>query len=122
GIETFALTPFPPGTVLGEYLGELLPFDSNTDPAVRDTRYYFEVIGNVSEPLAWIDALRVGSWHRFINHSCRLNAEYVVKRVGRANRIVVEVVKDIGVGEEVTVGYGRDYWRSMSAMELFCGC
>jgi SET domain-containing protein len=121
GIGAIARTPFARGTVLSEYVGEVIPYDPCSTPP-PDNRYTFDIMGNSAEPLACIDALHVGSWTRFINHSCKPNAEYVLKRVGREARVCVEVIREIGVGGEIKVGYGSAYWKTMEELGMWCGC
>jgi SET domain-containing protein len=43
---------------------------------------------------------------RYINHSCRPNAEPVVRK----GRIVLVALRSIAPGEEITYNYGRDYF------------
>ncbi|KAH7088464.1 hypothetical protein FB567DRAFT_620856 [Paraphoma chrysanthemicola] len=118
GIGTIAQTPFPKGTMLGEYTGLLVP-DSFAKP---EARYLFDLIGNAPETIAYIDSLRAGNWTRFINHSCRPNTQFELVRVGREVRVCVHVVRNIEAGEEVTIGYGKTYWGTMAESGIFCGC
>jgi hypothetical protein len=120
GICGTARTPFPVGTVLGEYLGELTPFDPGSAAAI-DSSYIFEIKSG-RQGLAFIDAARVGGWLRFINHSCCSNADFVLRRVGREARVCVVVTKEIGAGEEITVNYGQGFWKEMMRRGLFCSC
>lgn len=84
GIGAIALTPFTRGTTLGEYVGELIPLANLTNK-----EYLFDVAGNAGD-LGCVDASRVGSWTRFINHSCRVNTEFVLQRLGR--QVIVSIV------------------------------
>ena len=44
---------------------------------------------------------------RYINHSCRPNADAVL----RAGRIVFVALRDIAPDEEITLDYGEDYFE-----------
>ena len=43
---------------------------------------------------------------RYINHSCRPNAETDVKR----HKIIISATRTIHPGDEITYNYGRDYF------------
>src|SRR6266496_3722076 len=66
-------------------------------------RYLFEV------NTRWtIDGSNRRNRARYINHSCRPNAEaYFVKHV-----IKIRAIKNIKPGDEITYHYGRDYFDS----------
>ncbi|KAF1851182.1 SET domain-containing protein [Cucurbitaria berberidis CBS 394.84] len=68
-----------------------------------------------------IDASRKGNWTRFINHSCKAHCDYRVCRVGNIRMIVVEAVKDIPPGVELTVNYGLDYYGPNTTKICHCG-
>lgn len=129
GIGVRALTCFSPGTILGEYTGELLPFNAPycTLNSSQDGAYIFDLTawgssGGGGVMLSSLDALRVGNWTRFMNHSCAANASFVYKRVGGTVRVCVEVMRCIEVGEEVSVDYGSGYWVGMRERGRFCCC
>mgnify|MGYP004501874339 CR=1 FL=1 len=120
GIGTYALKPFDKDFVLGEYVGEIIPAEDSVD-----SRYIFNLNkgnSNTSKPVAHLDSLRVGSWTRFINHSCNANAEFALVRVGEEVRVVCEVKRRIQEGEEVTIDYRKDYWKHMNEKGIWCGC
>ena len=118
-IGTVALTPLTHDIVIGEYVGELVPFDPNAS-TVLGSEYIFDIAGN-DGVLALIDGGRMSSWTRFINHSCRPSMGFDVIRVGRRIKMCVVAVRDIEVGEEITDGYGKGYWKEMMRRGLFCG-
>ena len=93
------------GTVLGEYMGDIHPFDQSPTP------YSVEVDiapASASEPrvVAIIDASSMGNVFRFLNHSCEPNAQLLVARVGRSLRVIVEAIQEIKLYQEITVDYG----------------
>lgn len=64
-------------------------------------KYFFEI----NERLA-IDGSSRGNIARYINHSCRPNAQAFVSRRGR---IWIWLKRGIEAGEEITLDYGREY-------------
>ncbi len=68
-----------------------------------DTRYLFEV------NTCWtIDGATRRNKARYINHSCRPNAEvYFVKHA-----IKIRAIKNIKAGDEITYHYGRNYFEA----------
>jgi SET domain-containing protein len=67
----------------------------------RSTRYLFELNSR------WvIDGSPRWNIARYINHSCRPNAEPVVRK----GRVVLVALRSIAPGEEITYNYGRDYF------------
>jgi SET domain-containing protein len=77
-----------------------------------DTRYLFEINARWT-----IDGSSRRNRARYINHSCRPNAEaYFVKHV-----IKIRAIKNIKPGDEITYHYGRDYFDSfIKAMGCKC--
>jgi SET domain-containing protein len=68
----------------------------------RGTRYLFELNSR------WvIDGSPRWNIARYINHSCRPNAEPVVRK----GRIDLMALRSIAPGEEITYNYGRDYFE-----------
>jgi uncharacterized protein len=77
-----------------------------------DTRYLFEVNSRWT-----IDGSSRRNRARYINHSCRPNAEvYFVKHA-----IKIRAIKNIKPGDEITYHYGRDYFDSF-IKEVGCKC
>lgn len=120
GISTIALSPFPARTVLGEYVGYVVPPDSVPGSSASD--YVFDVMQGEGTLLACIDGTQVGSWTRFINHSCRPSVDFVWKRVGRETRVCAVTLRKVVVGQEITLDYGNEYWEQRRNRGLFCKC
>ncbi|KAH8682155.1 hypothetical protein BX600DRAFT_35027 [Xylariales sp. PMI_506] len=62
---------------------------------------------------------RQGNFTRFVNHSCKANAQYQRFTWLNTQRIVL-VSKGISAGTEVTVDYSDKYWRGLDK-ECLCG-
>ena len=98
GLGLFTLREIPGGKRIIEYKG---PVVTAEEVARRRGRYFFEI----DERYA-IDGSPRSNKARYINHSCRPNAEAFV--TGR--RVWVWSKGGIGAGEEITLDYGEAYF------------
>ena len=100
GLGAFATEPIPRGTRLIEYVGERLSPDEADrrypDTDERHHTYLFAIDDDVV-----IDAAVNGNEARFINHSCEPNCDAVIDE----QRIFIESIRDIAVGDELTYDY-----------------
>lgn len=95
------------GTVLQEYLGELLPNGHprcGTDPTQAST--YLVKLGSKCH----IDALYKGNWTRYINSSCRPNVQFQEAVVGDRHTVLVVVIRPIAKREELFLDYGKAWF------------
>ncbi len=99
GLGLFAVKPVPAGKRMIEYTGPLV---SAVEVERRRGKYFFGINAKWS-----IDGSPRGNTARDINHSCVPNAESFVS--GR--RVWVWSRKNIHVGEEITMDYGRAYFE-----------
>ena len=98
GLGMFARAPIKKGQFIARYSGRKI----NTDTADElNNKYLFEI------NTRWtIDGASRRNVARYINHSCRPNAEpYFVKHV-----IKIRAIKNIKPDEEITYNYGRGYF------------
>ena len=98
GLGLFTLVEIPPGKRLIEYVG---PVVTAGEVARRGGRYFFEIDEHYS-----VDGSARENKARYLNHSCRPNAEAFV--TGR--RIWIWSQKNIKAGEEITLDYGEVYF------------
>ena len=93
----FTRVPIRKGQFIIRYSGRKIPTETADD---LDTRYLFEV------NTRWtIDGATRRNIARYINHSCRPNAEvYFVKHA-----IKIRAIRNIKAGDEITYHYGRNY-------------
>jgi uncharacterized protein len=104
GLGLFAIKPIKKGTKIVRYFGPLLDCRKKQDDAVEN-KYLFElndrwtIDGSVRKNVA-----------RYINHSCRPNAESDVKP--RKRKIFIRAIRDIEAGEEINYDYGTDYFKA----------
>jgi uncharacterized protein len=109
GLGLFARVPIKKGQFIIRYTGKKIRTDSADD---LDTRYLFEI------NTRWtIDGSNRRNRARYINHSCRPNAEvYFVKHV-----IKIRAIKNIKPGDEITYHYGRNYFNAF-IKSVGCKC
>lgn len=100
GLGLFALRPITTGKRIIEYVGEII---TNEEADRRGGKYLFELDEKRS-----IDGKTRSNIARYINHSCRPNAEGLTT----GNRIWIWALKDIKAGEQITIDYGKDYMDS----------
>jgi SET domain-containing protein len=99
GLGLFATTLIPAGKRIVEYTGRLV---TNEEVERRKTgKYFFGVDEKYS-----IDGTPRTNVARYINHSCRPNAQAFV--TGR--RVWVWSKRAIKPGEEITYDYGKEYF------------
>jgi SET domain-containing protein len=98
GLGLFATEFIPKGRFIVRYTG---PRITNEEADRRDNRYLFELNNRWT-----IDGKGRSNIARYINHSCRPNAE--VYFVGHA--IKIRARRNIRPGEEIGYDYGRDHF------------
>jgi len=94
----FACAPIKKGQFIARYSGRKIDTDTADE---LNNKYLFEI------NTRWtIDGANRRNVARYINHSCRPNAEpYFVKHV-----IKIRWIKNIKPEEEITYNYGRGYF------------
>ena len=101
GLGAFATEPIKKRQFIVEYKGPLL---TNKQCDERpDNRYWFEVNARWT-----IDGAGRSNLARYINHSCRPNADPMI----RDRRIKIRAIKKIQPGDEITYDYGKDHFNA----------
>lgn len=99
GLGLFATKPIPKGKRIIEYVGPLV----TNDVVDKSNKKYFLGVNS-----KWtIDGSARSNIARYINHSCRPNAEAFIS--GR--RVWIWSRKNIKAGEEISYDYGKDYFQ-----------
>ncbi|GMF27494.1 unnamed protein product [Phytophthora fragariaefolia] len=99
------------GEVLGEYLGHLDLFGPpcRNGPPNEGFRMHLKTRTTGNKHVG-IDALERGGLLRLMNHACDLTARFHEVQTGTHLTVVAVSVRDIEVGEEVTVSYRDRLW------------
>jgi uncharacterized protein len=100
GLGLFATKLIRKGSFIVRYTGRMLP---NKIADELDTKYLFEVNARWT-----VDGSSRKNLARYVNHSCRPNAEADVKK----RKILISAIKTINPGDEITYNYGRDYFNA----------
>jgi len=109
GLGLFATKPIAKGKRIIEYKGPLV-----LDEVVYrgNGKYFFGVDSKWS-----IDGSGRSNIARYINHSCKPNAEALIS--GR--RVWIWSRRNIKVGEEIAYNYGKEYFEGIIE-PMGCGC
>ena len=113
GLGLFAKKPFRKREYIVTYRGRRIRNAEADRLEARGSRYMFEI------NTRWtIDGSKRWNVARYVNHSCRPNAEAVERR----GPIIVYVARRrIKPEEEITVDYGKDYFAAFIGKSR-CAC
>src|SRR5690349_2415874 len=101
GLGVFATEPIRKGTFIVDYVGPLLT--NKECDEIPDNRYLFEVNARWT-----IDGSPRANVARYINHSCRPNADPII----RDRRIRIKAIRNIEAGAEINYDYGKDHFNA----------
>jgi len=99
GLGLFATKPIKKGDFIIKYWGRRIP---NKLADELDNRYLFELNSRWT-----IDGATRRNIARYINHSCRPNAETDIVK----GEILITAMKNIAPGDEITYDYGKDHFN-----------
>lgn len=97
------------GELLGELLRELAPLEKYEDGWGADL--VRKDIGSNAHAVCQVYCRYVGNWVRKINHSCNPCTSFSPMKISGKWRIMIEAIRNIAKGEEITVFYGAEYWE-----------
>ena len=98
GLGLFAVKPIRKGDFIAFYTGRLI---TNEAADKLWTKYMFEINNRWT-----LDGSTRRNFARYINHSCRPNADSDVK----GHKVVITAIRNIQPGDEICYNYGRDYF------------
>lgn len=104
GLGLFATMPIKKGTRIIRYFGPILDCRIPEQDDIEN-KYLFELNGRWT-----IDGSVRKNIARYINHSCRPNAESDVRP--RERKVFIRAIKNIEPGEEINYDYGTDYFKA----------
>jgi len=93
------------GEILGELLGELVPVGSHPNEWTFELRRP----DMQNDIVAEIYTGRRGNWARKVNHSLEPTARFKVAKMSGRWRVLLELLKSLEDGEEITAEFGRGY-------------
>jgi SET domain-containing protein len=103
GLGLFAAKTIKKSAYIATYRGRRISSEQAEELENRGSRYMFELSSR------WvIDGSKRYNVARYMNHSCRPNAEPFIIR---ARKIIFRASRTIAEGEEITYNYGRDYFN-----------
>ena len=100
GLGLYAAENIPKGQFIIEYTGQKI---SDEEADRRANRYLFEINDRWT-----LDGSAHDHTARYINHSCRPNAEAELDE--DEERIYIRAKKRIKAGDEITYDYGKDHF------------
>lgn len=103
GLGLFATKKIKKGTKIIRYMGPLLDSKNEKHDGI-DNKYLFEINNRWT-----IDGSTRKNVARYINHSCKPNAESDVNT--RKRKVIIRSIKTIEPGEEINYDYGTDYFK-----------
>ena len=98
GLGLYAEETIPKNACIVEYTGKILSKDEETKSR---SRYLFTITKNKT-----IDGNVKSNIARYINHSCKPNAEAVIHK----GRIFIFSIRPIKAGEPISYDYGKEYF------------
>jgi len=104
GLGLFATKPIRKGTRIIRYFGPILDSRIPEQDEIEN-KYLFELNGRWT-----IDGSVRKNLARYINHSCRPNAESDVRP--RERKVFIRAIKNIEPGDEINYDYGTDYFKA----------
>lgn len=98
GLGLWTESQIPKNACIIEYVGRPI---SREEEMKSKSRYLFTVTRNLT-----IDGTMRSNIARYINHSCKPNAEATIYK----NRVYIFSLRPIKAGEEITYDYGKEYF------------
>jgi len=112
GLGLFATAPIAKGAFIIAYKGRRIGNAEAERLEARGSRYIYEINSRWS-----IDGSSRRNIARYLNHSCRPNAESDVVK----GQVILRAIKAIKPGDEITFDYGEEYFDLFLA-PIGCKC
>ena len=113
GLGLFATKPIKKGTKIIRYFGPLLDAHNEKHDAIEN-KYLFQINKRWT-----IDGSIRKNIARYINHSCKPNAESDVNV--RKRKVTIRAIKKIEPGDEINYDYGTEYFKAF-LKPIGCKC
>ena len=103
GLGLFAIKPIAKKDYIVTYSGKRIPTrDAQHLERYASAKYMFEISQRWT-----VDGSSRRNLARYVNHSCRPNAEAVLRK----GKIAIVAIRNIALGEEIAYDYGKDYFE-----------
>lgn len=113
GLGVFARERILPCTFVGEYTGVI---QKRTKRIVAESDYCFRYTSwKMGRQSFVIDAKNMGNFTRFINHSDQPNTSLICTYWRGAPRLILVSLKEISEGSQLTLDYGKTFWKQQSS-------
>ncbi|MCC6776546.1 MAG: SET domain-containing protein [Hyphomicrobiales bacterium] len=112
GLGLFATETIERGGFIVEYKGRRITHAEAARREARGARYMFELDARWT-----IDGSSRRNLARYVNHSCRPNAESDLEN----GKLILRAIKRIPSGQEITSDYGKEYFDLFIA-RIGCKC
>jgi len=109
GLGLYAGQDIPKGACIIEYVGRVI---KGEEEYTSKSKYLFEVHSRKT-----IDGRARTNTARYINHSCRPNADIEIRK----GQVIIMAIKNIKAGEEIHYDYGKEYWNE-HIKKIGCRC
>jgi uncharacterized protein len=109
GLGLFTASEIPRNACVIEYVGREL---TKEEAENSKSKYLFEISSRKT-----IDGTERSNIARYINHSCKPNAEAEIHR----GRVFIFALRKIQPGEELTYNYGKEYFNDI-IKPMGCRC
>jgi hypothetical protein len=113
GLGLFATKPIKKGAKIIRYFGPLLDAHNEKHDAIEN-KYLFQINKRWT-----IDGSIRKNIARYINHSCKPNAESDVNV--RKRKVIIRAIKKIEPGDEINYDYGTEYFKAF-LKPIGCKC
>lgn len=124
GWSVRAATFIPEGTFVMTYIGEVI--EKQEEGRRGDDAAYMYSVNTVDNSIFTVDSLHQGNEARFVNHSCDpnlLTRRVLIDRYENYETLAFFAIKDIKVGDELTIDYYADLGQDDVLVEgLPCRC
>ncbi|TFK32709.1 hypothetical protein BDQ12DRAFT_478786 [Crucibulum laeve] len=116
GLGAFTPNTLKAGTIIGEYVGEIIVLDGLegiamiiTDALAKHTHlnYCFDVNSSIV-----VDSAKAGNETRYLNHSNEPNCDAQIWLVNGLHRLILSTTKRVKEGGELFLDYGEGYWSN----------
>ncbi|CAO4387812.1 unnamed protein product [Caenorhabditis nigoni] len=123
-----ALEPIKQGQFIIEYTGQILEVEPEGSGVIEDRDVSYDAVFAIMDRRKVVNAINIGNAARFMSHACDPSAVFIETHSRQLvsdpliPRIAVYALKDINVGEEITIKYFCQDLMSAKDEGIKCRC